>query len=109
MDDVDKVPSFDAGEAPRRSTSSLDDTMERSGKFGRAFIFLNRVFGALCILSGASMIVTALLCLVRGTSLGSSVWTSVGFGVVLTAVGTLYFKAPLFRSSRSADDHDPPK
>jgi hypothetical protein len=24
MDDVDKVPSFDAGEAPRRSTSSLE-------------------------------------------------------------------------------------
>jgi hypothetical protein len=25
VDDWDKVPSFDAGEAPRRSTSSLDD------------------------------------------------------------------------------------
>jgi hypothetical protein len=24
MDDVDKLPSFDAGEAPRRSTSSLE-------------------------------------------------------------------------------------
>jgi hypothetical protein len=24
VDDWDKVPSFDAGEAPRRSTSSLD-------------------------------------------------------------------------------------
>jgi hypothetical protein len=27
IDDWDKVPSFDAGEAPRRSTSSLDGTM----------------------------------------------------------------------------------
>jgi len=27
VDDGDKVPSFDAGEAPRRSTSSLDDTL----------------------------------------------------------------------------------
>jgi hypothetical protein len=27
MDDVDKLPSFDAGEAPRRSTSSLDEIM----------------------------------------------------------------------------------
>jgi hypothetical protein len=26
VDDWDKVPSFDAGEAPRRTTSSLDDT-----------------------------------------------------------------------------------
>ena len=27
IDDWDKVPSFDAGEAPRRSISSLDETM----------------------------------------------------------------------------------
>jgi phytanoyl-CoA dioxygenase PhyH len=33
MDDVDKVPSFDAGEAPRRSTSSLDGMIDDAAKF----------------------------------------------------------------------------
>jgi hypothetical protein len=80
--------------------------MEHTGKFGRAFIFLNRVFGATCILAGASMIVTALVCLVRGATPGSSVWTSGGIGVVLVAVGALYFKAPLFRRSQAETDRD---
>ena len=109
VDDLHKPVSVDDGATPRRSTSSLDDNMERTGKFGRASIFLNRVFGVLCVLSGASMIITALLWSVRATSAGSSVRTSVGFGVVLIAVGALYFKAPLFRRGRSADEHDPPR
>jgi len=80
--------------------------VERTGKFGRAFIFLNRAFGILCILAGASMIVTALVCLVRGATLGSSVWTSGAIGVVLIAVGALYFKAPLFRRRRTENTRD---
>jgi hypothetical protein len=80
--------------------------MERTGKFGRAFVFLNRMFGVSCILGGASMIVTALVCLVRGATLGSSVWTSAAIGVVLIAVGALYFKAPLFRRRRAPNARD---
>jgi hypothetical protein len=80
--------------------------MERTGKFGRAFIFLNRAFGLSCILGGASMIVTALVCVVRGATLGSSVWTPGAIGVVLIAVGALYFKAPLFRRRRAESTHD---
>ena len=77
--------------------------MERTGKFGRAFIFVNRVFGAGCILGGASIIVAALVCLVRGAAVGSSVWTSGVIGVVLIAVGALYLKAPLFRHRRAGN------
>ena len=33
MDDLDKLPSFDAGEAPRRSTSSLGP-LETLGELG---------------------------------------------------------------------------
>jgi hypothetical protein len=80
--------------------------MERTGNFGRAFIFLNRVFGVSCILAGASMTVTALACLVKGTTLSGSGWVSGAFGVVLIAVGALYFKAPLFRRNRAEDDRD---
>jgi hypothetical protein len=80
--------------------------MERTGKFGRAFIFVNRLFGVSCIVAGASMIFTALVCLVRGATPGSSVWASVGIGVVLVAVGALYFKAPLFRRGRAENDRD---
>jgi hypothetical protein len=80
--------------------------MERTGKFGRAFIFLNRVFGLFCILGGASMIVTAMVCLVRGANLDSSVWTPGVIGVVLIAVGSLYFKAPLFRRGRAKNTND---
>ena len=83
--------------------------MERTGKLGRAFILINRAFGASCILAGASMTIAAMACLVRGTTLSSSGWVSGALGVVLIAMGALYFKAPLFRRSRAEDGRDLPK
>jgi hypothetical protein len=80
--------------------------MERTSKFGQAFILLNRAFGVFCILGGVSMIGTALVCLVRGATVGSSVWISGAIGVVLVAVGALYFKAPLFRRRREESARD---
>jgi hypothetical protein len=44
MDDVDKLPSFDAGEAPRRSTSSLGDKLSSCSLSGRRIHEDNRVF-----------------------------------------------------------------
>jgi len=55
------------------------------------------------------MIVTAMMCLVRGAALGSSVWTSGVIGVVLVSVGALYLKAPLFRRRRAENAGDPSK
>ena len=80
--------------------------MERIGKFGRAFIFVNRLFGAFCILAGASMIVSALVGLVRGRTFGAAVWPSGALGMVLIAVGALYLKAPLFRPRRAENASD---
>jgi|ERR1700733_2399559 len=56
MDDLDKLPSFDAGATPRRSTSSLD-------AMSRVLIWLSRK-------SAASIFAVTLAALVLGTVLG---------------------------------------
>jgi hypothetical protein len=82
--------------------------MKPIGKFGRLFILINRVFGAMCVVGGISMILTAVgQAVARGTS-AASFWQTFGIGVCSIAAGVLYLKAPLFRDkSLKLQEGDP--
>jgi hypothetical protein len=54
MDGWDKVPSFDAGEAPRRSTSSLGPMIKRLGKVLVCFLVALAVGIAACFAADAA-------------------------------------------------------
>jgi len=76
---------------------------QRQGRFARAFVVANRVFGVLVALAGASLLAQALVALLQGRSL-SGVWLAGVLGIAFLLVGIVYLRAPLFRSpSRGAE------
>jgi hypothetical protein len=71
--------------------------MKPIGKFGRLFILLNRVFGAMCVVAGVSMILTAVAQAIARGMAAANFWQTFAIGVCIVVAGVLYLRAPLFR------------
>jgi hypothetical protein len=82
--------------------------MKPIGKFGRLFVLVDRVFGAICVVGGVSMVLTAVgQAIARGTS-AAGFWQTFAIGVCIIAGGALYLRAPLFRDkSRKLQERNP--
>ena len=72
--------------------------MKPIGRFGRLFILVNRVFGAMCVVGGVSMVLAAVGQTIAGTST-ASFWQPFAIGICIIAAGVLYLRAPLFRDT----------
>jgi uncharacterized membrane protein HdeD (DUF308 family) len=73
-----------------------------SGSVARAFVTLNRVFGAFALLGGLALLAKCAWHLLRGVRDWSQSYFAVLFGVTLIIVGIVYLRAPLWRQ-RSQD------
>jgi uncharacterized membrane protein YesL len=69
--------------------------------FARAFVIANRVFGAFTAAGGALLLAMVIVSFVRGfrTLLPTVGYAAVAVGLI--AVGVLYLKAPLSRTSKT--------
>jgi hypothetical protein len=84
--------------------------MKPIGTFGRLFILINRVFGAMCVVGGISMVLTALGQAIARGMYTTSFWQTFAIGVCVIVAGILYLRAPLFRDeSGNLDERDPLK
>ena len=92
-----------------RSTSSLDVTVDRPapalGPFARAFVALNRLFGAFALVGGLSLLAKCAWHLLQGVRDWPHSYFAVLFGVTLTLGGIVYLRAPLW-GQRSQDAVD---
>jgi uncharacterized membrane protein YesL len=88
------------------STQPLDVAVARSvpalGTFARAFVAINRLFGAFALVGGISLLAKCAWHLLQGVRDWSHSYFAVLFGVTLTLVGIVYLRAPLWRQ-RSQD------
>jgi hypothetical protein len=78
----------------------MNDVPPSHGPIARAFIGVNRIFGAMAVFMGIVAVADALVGLVRGVSSLRSTFVVGGFGVIVIIVGVLYLKAPLARTRK---------
>ena len=86
-----------------RSTWSLDDadmSQKSHGPFARAFVLLNRVFGAGAAIGGIYLLGIFVIAIVRGRAVGEA-WAVGAFGLGSLVAGIVYLRAPLFRPTKS--------
>lgn len=69
------------------------------GPIAKAFIVMNRIFGAGAVLGGAYILGIVALAVVRGREL-SSMWQPCVTGLLLVVAGVAYLRAPLFREPK---------
>jgi hypothetical protein len=77
------------------------------GPFARAFVALNRVFGAFALVGGLCLLVKCAWHLLDGERHWSQLYFAVSFGVAMVFVGIVYLKAPLWRLPRRAVIDEP--
>jgi len=75
----------------------------RPGPFGRAFVFINRVFGYGVIIGGFFHVSHTLRSIFSGGVVGTP-WLSLATGVGAILVGWLYVRSPLSRTKAVAAD-----
>lgn len=75
------------------------------GPIAKAFIAMNRIFGAGAAVGGAYLLAIAVLALVRGRDF-SAVWPMALWGFALILAGVVYLRAPLFREARRDERAD---
>jgi hypothetical protein len=80
----------------------LAEPVPKLGPFARAFVAVNRIFGAFTLASGLFLLGVCAWRLLRGTTHWSQSYVVVLFGVVLVFVGIVYLRSPLWRRSREA-------
>jgi uncharacterized membrane protein HdeD (DUF308 family) len=73
-----------------------------SARFARAFVALNRVFGAFALVGGLCLLAKCAWHLLDGERHWSELYFAVLFGVAMVFVGIVYLKAPLWRLARRA-------
>ena len=65
--------------------------------FARAFVALNRIFGAFALLGGLCLLAKCSWHLIRGERHWSQEYFAVLFGVAMVLLGFVYLKGPLWR------------
>jgi len=70
--------------------------------FGRAFIAVNRVFGAVALVGGLSLLAKCAWHLLTGVRDWSQSYFAVFFGAALVIAGIVYLRAPLWRRRSEA-------
>jgi hypothetical protein len=72
------------------------------GPFARAFVALNRVFGAFALVGGLCLLAKCAWHLLDGERHWSQLYFAVLFGVAMVLVGIVYLRAPVWRLPRRA-------
>ena len=72
------------------------------GPLARAFVSVNRVFGALAVVGGLLLLAKCAWHLFTGARQWSQSYFAVLFGVTLVIVGIVYLTAPLWRRRSGA-------
>jgi len=75
---------------------------QRRGALARAFVLLNRAFGAGAFAGGVMLTIEAVLALFRGRSIGE-VWIAAAIGISMAVVGAVYLRASLSRKARAPE------
>jgi len=67
--------------------------------FAKAFVLMNRLFGALSLLAGATMLLALAARIASGLPVAGTAWIFVLIAVGLILVGIVYLRAPLSRKA----------
>lgn len=73
-----------------------------SGRFARAFIAFNRLFGAATLIGGLGLLAKCGWHLLQGARSWSQSYFAVFFGAAMVIVGIVYLRAPTWRTRRPA-------
>ena len=78
---------------------ALDSPSPPLGPFARAFVAINRIFGAFTLLGGLYLLAYLGWCSLRGAAPSSLLYPAL-FGLGMVVVGIVYLRAPLLREPR---------
>jgi uncharacterized membrane protein YesL len=76
------------------------------GPLARAFVSVNRIFGAFTLIGGVILLAECAWRLLRGTTDWAQLYVAVLSGVALVLVGIVYLRAPLWRRPREVVGED---
>ena len=89
-----------------RLPTAVRGDRDRLVLFARAFVRLNRVFGALTIAAGLALLAKCAWHLLEGTRQWSQEYFAVLFGVAMVIAGIVYLTASSWRRKRQSGDAD---